>query len=305
MAEEVKTMFTLPKVKVIVKPILRDGVWLDKGHSGNWQYDNCFFGITVPLDKNTGYLKEVLTKEEREFFESPESGLSFKQGDLAATKREGNFWKNYTIPIQKPEAIVKDETELFSLDLSKPFDYIKYKVMLANTSVSGGHVAPSWGERFNSGTYKIALVQDKETLTDIVSKSEKRQEAYKYLGVLQKSTEDMYDCLSIYWLNSKSYNQPPKDSTKDFYTGEIEKIIQSDLDGFVAIVRDKDNYPIKVLIHKAVRLNVVSFSISEGFVTKDRIPLGLTLGDAVSFLKNPKNQEHYFRIENYVKMNEK
>lgn len=305
MAEEVKTKFTLPMVKVLVKPILRDGIWLDKGHSGHWQYDNCFFNVTVPIDRYTSYLKEVLTKEEKEFFEDPNNGLSFKPGDLNATKKEGNFWKNYNIPIQKPEAIVNEESVLFTLDLSQPFDYIKYKVLMANTNAGGGHVAPSWNERYNSGTYKIALVREQETITDIVSKSEKRQEAYKYLSTLQKSTSDMYDCLSIYWLNSKSYQQPPKDSTKEFYTAEFEKIIQDDLDGFVAIVRDKDNYPIKVLIHKAVRLNVVAYSVSNGFVTQDGIPLGLTLKDAVSFLKNDKNQEHYFRIDNYVKMNEK
>jgi len=297
--------FELPKVEVIVKPILRDGVWLDKGHSGNWQYDNCFFGVTVPIDKNTGFLKEVLTQEERAFFESPDSGLDFKSGDLMSTKREHNFWKNYTIPIQKPESIVKEESVLFELDLSKPFDYIKYKVLMANTSTSGGNVAASWSERYNSGTYKIALVRDEETLVDIVSKSSKRQEAYKYLTVLQKSTSEMYDFLAIYWLSSKSYNQPPEDSTKEFYTAEYERLVEKDLDGLVAVIKDKDNYPIKILLNKAVKLNVLSYSISNGFVTVEGIPLGLTMSDAVSFLKNPKNQEHYLRIENYVKMNEK
>jgi hypothetical protein len=299
-------VFTLPNVKIIVKPILREGLWLDKGHSGNWQYDNCYFGITVPIDKNTGGLKEVLTPAERVFFEDKsKSNMDFKPGDLMASRRDKkeNFWTNYTVQIQKSEAIVKEESVLFELDLTNPYDYLKYAVLRANMSPLGGSVAPSWGERYNSGTYKIALVKDEETLTDIVNRSGKKKEAYKFVGTLEKSTEEMWDFLSVYWLASKSYKRPPEDSSKEFYIAELEKIIETDLDGFISVVHDKDNYLYKLLIHKAVKLNIVAYSISNGFVTMEGVPLGLTLGDAVSFLKNPKNQEHFIRIDNYVKMN--
>jgi len=296
--------WTLPNVKIIVKPILREGLWLDKGHSGNWQYDNCYFGITVPIDKNTGKLKEVLTPEERAYFEDRKrSNMDFEPGALMSSKKEKNFWINYTVQIQKPEAIVKEESVLFELNLSDPYDYLKYAVLRANMSPLGGAVAPSWAERYNSGTYKIALVKDEETLTDIVNRSSKKKEAYKFVSTLEKSTEEMWDFISVYWLASRNYKRPPEDSSKEFYIAELEKIIETDLDGFVSVVHDKDNYIYKLLIHKAVKLNIVAYSISNGFVTMEGVPLGLTLGDAVSFLKNPKNQEHFIRIDNYVKMN--
>jgi len=301
---EINGEFSLPIGTVVVKPVLRDGVWLERGHSGNFQYDNCVFEISAPLDRNTGYIKEILTPEERAFFEDPlKSKLDFRPGDLMSTKKEKNFWKNYSIRISKPESIVKDETVLLTLDLSKPFDYIKYAILRANTTPSGGSVAPTWAERHNSGTYKVVMVKDEETLVDVVNRSTKKKESYKFLTTLEKSSEDMYDFLSIYWLTSRDYKQPSKEATKEFYIAELEKLVETDLDGFVEIVRDSANYPYKLLLHKAVRLNIVSYSIGGGFTTVEGIPLGLTMNDAVSFLKNPKNQEHFLRLDSYVKNN--
>jgi len=64
--EEVKPAFSLPNTKVHVKPILRSGKWLPDGHSGSFMYDHTSIGIQVPLDKDTGRLKNPLTPEERE-----------------------------------------------------------------------------------------------------------------------------------------------------------------------------------------------------------------------------------------------
>ena len=76
--EEVKvkesSTFVLPTIKVRVKPILRSGKWLPLGHSGSFMYDHTSIGLQVPLDKDTGRLKNPLTQQEQKFFEI-EAGL--------------------------------------------------------------------------------------------------------------------------------------------------------------------------------------------------------------------------------------
>lgn len=92
-AEKVK-VFTLPNTKVHVKPILRSGRWLPDGHSGSFMYDHTSIGIQLPLDKDTGRLKNPLTNEEKEFFEN-HPDLDMEPGDLSPHKKKENFWHNF------------------------------------------------------------------------------------------------------------------------------------------------------------------------------------------------------------------
>lgn len=59
--------FKLPNRKVLIKPIVREGKWLGKSHSGNFMYDNTRMFVTVPRSGETGRLIDPLTPAEREF----------------------------------------------------------------------------------------------------------------------------------------------------------------------------------------------------------------------------------------------
>jgi hypothetical protein len=296
-----KVEFKLPGGKILLKPVLRDGGWLQRGHSGHWMYDETVHTIVVPIDANTGYLKEVLTPDEREFFENPaKSGLDFKTGDLLATKIKDNFWKKYELRVSKPETVATEETVLLELDLNKPIDYIKYKVLLANTSPAGGAVAPSWADKYNSGTYKMVLVEEADTTNEVVTKAMKKEQAYKYFGKIKSSAEELYNTLFIYWLQSRSYKRPSIDQKLEFYIAELDKIIDTDLDGFMEIVNNLDSLEYKVLIIKGINSGVIRYAVNDGFITIDGIPLGLTLDNSVKYLKDERNQEIYFKIQNYI-----
>lgn len=139
-AKEVKA-FSLPDTKVHVKPILRSGRWLPDGHSGSFMYDHTSITIQLPLDKDTGRLKNPLTDQEKEFFET-HPDLDMEAGDLSPHKKKDNFWHNFRVVIRKSDNIVNDDTILMTLDLHDPIQYLQYKVLLANSTAEGNIIAP-------------------------------------------------------------------------------------------------------------------------------------------------------------------
>jgi len=300
--ETQKGTFSLPQEKVLVKPIIRQGQWLPKGHSGNWMYDNTKITITVPIDRDTGKLKNPLTKEEQEFFESSKSGFDFSPGELSPYRKKDNYWSNYQVFIRKTEEIVGDDTVLRVLDLSDPSHYLEYKVLMSNTSLSGGRVAPSWEERENSGDYKIVLVREGQQHVDKVRKSDKMKKAYAYFGKLDSSADKMYDFLYVYYLNNADMKRPSQTSSKDFLQSEIQDIVDKDVDGFLEIANDEEGYELKLLVMRAVEKGVLNYSRTSGFETQESVPLGRSLPQAVIFLKDTRNQEEFIRIKNQVEL---
>lgn len=298
---ETVTKFRLPNIKVHVKPILRKGVWLPEGHSGHFMYDNTSIIVQVPLDRFTGKLKNPLTKEEQEFFET-EAGLDLKPGDLNPYKKVDNFWTEFRVRIRKSDSIVNDKTILMTLDLFDPIQYLQYKVLLLNTSPEGGIVAPSWEERENSGTYKIALVHEGQQHADKVRKADKMKVAYKYLSKIDSSEEAMYDFLMVYYLENAKSKRPSADSSKEFYYSEIQDLIDNDLDGVIKIIEDANNYEYKLLVHKGLKIGVLKLVGGNKLETIDGIPIGNSLHQAVQWFKDDRHQDEYLRLKNQIEL---
>lgn len=293
--------FSLPKTKVHVKPILRKGVWLPEGHSGHFMYDNTSIILQVPLDRFTGRLKNPLTKEEQEFFET-NAGLDMKSGDLNPYKKGDNFWADFRVRIRKSDSIVNDNTVLMSLDLSDPMQYLQYKVLLLNTAPDGGIVAPSWEERENSGTYKIALVHEGQQHADKIKKADKMKIAYKHLAKIDSSEELMYDFLTVYYLENAKSKRPSADSGKDFYYSEIQDLIDNDLEGVVDIIQDVSNYEFKLLVHRGLKIGALKMVGGNKIETADGIPIGNSLYQAVQWFKDDRHQDEYLRLKNQIEL---
>jgi hypothetical protein len=248
--------FTLPTGKVHVKPILRSGKWLPDGHSGSFMYDHTVLGLQVPIDRQTGRLKNPLTPEEVTYFEN-DAGLDLEKGALNPYKKKDNFWADFRISIRKSDEIVTDETILMTLYLSNPIQYLQYKVLQCNTASSGGLVAPSWQERLNSGTYRIALVHEGQQNFEKVKRADMMKKAYKYLGKIDASEEAMFDFLTIYFLENGKSKRPSMDSNKETYYSEIQDLIDADIAGFVKIIDDAKNYEYKLLVHRGLKIGAL------------------------------------------------
>jgi len=214
-AEEVATetvhAFSLPNSKVHVKPILRAGKWLPDGHSGSFMYDHTVLGLQVPIDAHTGRLKNPLTREEQTYFEN-NAGLDLEEGALNPYKKKNNYWEDFKLSIRKSDDVVTDKTVLMTLDLNNPIDYLNYKVLMTHSKPDGGLVAPSWQQRFDSGTYRIALVHEGQQNIEKVKRSDQMKKVYKYLGKIDSSEEEMFDFLTIYHLENGNSKRPIRDS---------------------------------------------------------------------------------------------
>lgn len=298
-AESSVPKFKLPNAKVLVKPILRKGVWLPEGHSGHFMYDNTQLGLMAPLDHLTGKLRNPLTLEEQKFFET-EAGLDFKPGDLSPYRKD-SFWTDFKVVVRKTDTIVTDKTVLLTLDLSDPIQYLQYKVLLANSQPDGGLVAPSWEQREYSGTYRIALVHEGQQHADKAKKADKMKLAYKYLTKIDSSTEAMFDFLTVYYLENAKSKRPSEDSDKDYYYSEIQDLIDNDLEGVIGIIEDANNYDYKLLVHRGLKINALKM-VGARIETAEGIPVGNSLYQAVQWFKDDRHQDEYLRLKNQIEL---
>lgn len=296
--------FSLPKGKVHVKPILRSGKWLPDGHSGSFMYDHTVLGLQVPIDRQTGRLKNPLTPEEQAYFEN-DAGLDLEKGALNPYRKSDNFWQDFRISIRKSDDIVTEKTVLMTLDLSDPMQYLEYKVLLCNTTPSGGLVAPSWQERLGSGTYRIALVHEGQQNFEKVKRADQMKKAYKYLGKIDASEEAMFDFLTIYFLENGRSKRPSEDSNKETYYSELQDIIDTDLAGFLKIVEDSKNYDYKLLVHRGLKIGALKMTGSNKIETVDGIPVGTGLHQAIQWFKDDRHQDEYLTLKNQIELSVK
>jgi len=295
-------MMTLPRKKVLVKPIIKKGKWLSEEHSGNFMYENTKMILTVPISATTGELVDPLTPEEKQFFEDKKlSGLDFEPGDLSIYKKKDNYWHTFEYRIIKNQSIVDNNTVLDILDLNKPLDYIKYKVLLANSG-NAGIVAPTWDDRFNQGTYKLAVVDSEYEEESKASKLDRLNEAFKYVAKLTKSQTKMYEFLSVYWLENKNAIRPTVENTVEWLKAEINKIIEKDVDSFLETITS--DYEEKLIIHNgmkcgAIRRNGATFMLTDG------TPVGSSISEAILYFKDEKHNEEKLRLLAQIEVNSK
>ncbi len=259
----------LPNRKVSVKPILRErGTWLAKGHDGEFMYTGCKRSYVLPIDGKRRQLVNVLDREEQAFFEKM---LFMNSGDLSIYKTKDNFWAAHKFHVDVTK-------EGITLDLSDPMDNLRYRVLKLNPEI-----APSWAQRLDSGEYKFALVEEGEQIQSEVLKADKMQEAYKFLATVENSADRMSDFLRVYG------KRPAPNTKKDFLKAELQKLIESDLNGYLIVARDKD-FGTRVLIDTCLEIGAL---VKDGKL-KIALPGGDILGtmdETVEFLRNKKNSD--------------
>ena len=117
--EENTLINPLREETVTVKFLPKDGSITDKQHMlYGGMAENATRTFTVPIIASTGTLKNVLTNAEKAYFEDA-LGVN-----LSVHNKKDNYWENFKVRLTKSDNI---------LDLSNVDDYLKYKVLLANT----------------------------------------------------------------------------------------------------------------------------------------------------------------------------
>lgn len=245
---------------------------------------------TVPLLKS-GTFVNVLTKDEKDYLEYV---LGLEPNALGIYNKVNNFWST-----ANPNGIstVTLEKRNNQLDLSKPIDYIKYKILLANKD----RIAPSISALQNSpkATYEFVIVAENDVNKDATTKMNYRKQAYKIFGKL----EDNPDVLKL--IIETIDGRPISANTKlEALQTKIDDIIQRNAQLFVNVANDK-YLDVKVLINKALDAGIISRRGTYYYLRENNQPLcengqEPNFNIAAAYLGSPKRQALKFSIETKI-----
>lgn len=235
---------------------------------------------TVPILASTGTYKNILTDDEKAFLESY-MGLEYNA--LSVYNKINNFWANFTVRLTKHDNY---------LDLSDPNDYIKYKVLLANTDF----IADSL-KTFNDhpkATYQFVMIKEGESEKREEEKMSVTMKCYKEYGKIEDDNDTLRCIIELI------DNRPIAKNTKsEFLKSRINSLIQADPKLFYNIITDEylNN---KVLIKTATEEGVIKRRNNLYYFEDTPLcPDGTesTLSVAAEYIGLGKNQDLKLRIE--------
>lgn len=247
--------------------------------------------VTVPMLRSGGYT-DVLTKAEKEYLEY---ALGLEPNALSVHRRTDNFWDDANLNgIGRVELIKGDN----KFDLSDPLDYIRVKILKANTSL----IAPSMQELSDrpKATYKFVIISEKETSADANMKVTNKAQAYMEFGRIRDDKDKMR--VIIETLDGRP---TASNNTVEFLQAKIGELLEANVKTFLQVVKDPylDN---KVLIRRAIDAGIISNRGNYLYLRDTDTPLCSdgqhpTLSVAAKYLSLPRNQELKFTIEAKLK----
>lgn len=238
--------------------------------------------FTVPILGSSGAYKNVLTDDEKTFLEEI-MGLEYNA--LSIYKKENNYWDNYQVRLTKQDNY---------LDLSVPDDYIKYKVLKANSDFIADSLETLQDKP--KVTYQFVMIREGEQESQESEKMSATTKCYMEYGRI-KDDRDALRCI-IELIDGRPV---ASNSKLEFLQGKINNLIQADSKLFLKIITDP-LLSTKVLISKAIEAGVISKKGDQLYLRSDNSPLcdhneDPTLNVAARYLNLPKNQELKLSIE--------
>ena len=238
-------------------------------------------GFTVPM-LNNGTYKNVLTDNEKSYLEEI---LGLEVNGLSVYNKKDNYWDKFLIKLTKQDTI---------LDLSDPEDYIKYKVLLANTDT----VAPSMKilREARRATYEFVIMEPNEEYNDSRNRVNNTMKCYEEFGAIK----DKFDILKC--IIETVDGRPVANNTKiEFLQAKATDLINANPKLFLQTITD----PLlntKVIIKKAVEAGIISKRGEYYYLREDGSPMcgpneDPTFTIAAKYLSLPQNQELKFSIE--------
>ena len=235
---------------------------------------------TVPILASTGTYKNILTDDEKAFLESY-MGLEYNA--LSVYNKTNNFWANFTVRLTKHDNY---------LDLSDPNDYIKYKVLLANTDFIADSIKTL--NDHPKATYQFVMIKEGESEKREEEKMSVTMKCYKEYGKIEDDNNTLRCIIELI------DNRPIAKNTKsEFLKSRINSLIQADPKLFYNIITDEylNN---KVLIKTATEEGVIKRRNNLYYFEDTPLcPDGTesTLSVAAEYIGLGKNQDLKLRIE--------
>lgn len=268
--KEVQT-FTPLNEKVVIEPIMkaRNPLVDDPEHEAYFLFSTAKIEYAVPLDRQGNLHNPFASKAEQEWLEKE------LDVDLNIHKRKDNFWNKHKVRLGK---------DTRTLQLNNPKDYLDFIVLRANPM----YVAASAATMKDRATYRYAMVKEGYQIKQKADKAGSKKEAYKAAARLETAgREAMIDFLRVY---GKKVSPASK---MDFLIGQIDEIVETDIDGFLSITRDQDNYDLKLLIEKAIEAGAITKKGRKYYLPGGDALCGSgdtpTLTVVLAYLKSPAN----------------
>lgn len=235
---------------------------------------------TLPI-LTSGSYKNALTNAEKIFLES---AMGLEPNALSIYLTTNNYWDNLEIRLGKSDTI---------LDLSVPEEYIKYKVLLANSNT----IAPSLEAlKVNpKETYRYVLIKDGEEVQSINKEMTTSMQASLELGKILNNLEALK--LVVELMAGKVVSETV---SEDWLKAQAFNYMKADPKLFIKITLDP-YLDTKILIRKAVLAGIIKHYGSL-YYREDSTPLSdmnvePTLEAAVLFINAPKNQQYKLTLE--------
>jgi len=289
-----KPLNFLRKERVVVRYLPKlNGIWGNNPkHILNGGMAETAIRTFVVPRTSSGMFVAFLEEDEKQFLEET---LGLEYGAMSFYKKNNNFWSD-----SNEEGInkVKLHKQDNYLDLSNPTDYIKYKILLANSN----YIAPSLEvlQDKPKATYQFVIISEGEETLKARQNMSTTMECYKEFGKIE---EDSYTLRVI--LETLTSKVTASNSKIEFLQTEINKCIQADSKTFLKVIKDP-LLKTKVLIKKCVENNIISKRGDQYYLAKENKPLckdneDPTLSVAANYLNSPKNQDLLFLLQEKCK----
>lgn len=254
--------------------------------------ENATRTYVVPRLKS-GIYKNVLTNAEKECLEEV---MQLEPNALSIHKKTNNFWDDSNDQGVNKVVLHKHDNVL---DLSNPVDYIKYKILLANSDL----IASSHTELMErpQATYQFEIIHEQEEAKEAAGGISVMQKCFAEYGKIENDADTLRTIVEIFTKRPTSANTKLPAIQK-----EIFNCIQRDDRMFLRIITDP-LLRFKTLIVMAAEAGVIAKK-NDGYyyLMEDGRPLcelneNSTLDNAAKYLSNPKRQDLLFRIEGKLK----
>lgn len=210
--------------------------------------------FVVPLDE-IGNLVNPLTQDEQTYFEDV-LGLDLNPyAKNSASNPKANFWTNNKatrVVLRKKSKNNASADRV--LDLSKPYDYIAWKIALISP-----RVANSWAERNETLEYEFVLKDGEVQLNEELEFTKMEGDVNEYLFKHKASKKKLFDLLRLYGVENIS-KQISYDNSTEWLYNELRKIARrpKDIKSLYGLVDlgEKDVY-MKVLIADAITIGLI------------------------------------------------
>lgn len=235
---------------------------------------------------SSGNYKNCLTNNEKDYLEQ---ALGLEKNALSIYNKTDNFWDSGS---GNAEVYLSKEDRI--LDLSKPTDYILYKVLLANSDT----ICPSLRELQNKpkASYQYVLINENDEARIADDEMNVTEKCYMMYGKYSDDADTLRTILEM--IENKSID----DNTKiEFLRKSIGNQIKLNPKLFLGIISD-EYLDAKVLVRRAAKNGIISKRGDYYYLTEDNSALceghaDPTLDNAARYISSPKRNDLYIKIQ--------